>query len=140
MTTREQGDLGESSAIDWLTRAGAVVAFPLTHSPDWDIIAETDGRLLRVQVKTCTQRYRRGWAVALCTRGGNRSWNGIAKRLDASRCDYVFVLVADGRRWFIPATALGGGTAIVVGNAKYREFEIERGQPLPDRTRAKAAI
>ncbi len=37
---RQQGDLGEASAIEWFTRAGAVVSTPLGHSPDYDLIAD----------------------------------------------------------------------------------------------------
>ena len=66
-------------------------------------------------------------------RGGNQSWNGVVKRLDATRCDYLFVHVGDGRRWFIPARALGGGSAIALGGPKYAEFEVERGTPLLSR-------
>jgi hypothetical protein len=40
--------------------------------------------------------------VAICTRGGNQSWNGITKRLDPTRIDCLFVIVGDGRRWSIP--------------------------------------
>jgi hypothetical protein len=36
------------------------------------------------------------------TRGGNQSWNGLVKCFSASRCGFLFVLVADGRRWFHP--------------------------------------
>ena len=42
-------------------------------------------------------------SVTVCTRGGNQSWSGLVKRLDPTSCDYLFVLVGDGRRWFIPA-------------------------------------
>jgi hypothetical protein len=52
---RQQGDLGEISAIEWLTRQGATVSVPMGHSPDYDLIAEVEGRLLRVQVKTSTR-------------------------------------------------------------------------------------
>jgi hypothetical protein len=69
----------------------------------------------------------------LATRGGNQSWNGVIKRLDATRCDSVFVHVGDGRRWFIPATALGGNSHIVLAGPKYSEFEVEPGDPLPAR-------
>src|SRR5437660_402443 len=55
VTTREQGDIGERSAMEWLGSVGAYVAIPIGHSPDWDVIAELAGRLLRVQVKTSTQ-------------------------------------------------------------------------------------
>jgi hypothetical protein len=95
---------------------------------------EKDGQLHRVQVKTCTRRHNNRWHVSVCTRGGNRSWNGLVKRLDCSRCDYLFVLVGDGRRWFIPADALGGGTAINLGGPKYAPFEVERGEPIAGRT------
>ncbi|MDQ6819873.1 MAG: hypothetical protein M3076_05945 [Actinomycetota bacterium] len=73
------------------------------------------------------------WDVAVCTRGGNRSWSGLVKRLDPSCYDYLFVLVGDGRRWFIPSIAVGGGCSIRVGGPRYAEFEAERGEPLPGR-------
>ena len=57
----------------------------------------------------------------------------MVKRLDATRCDQLFVHVGDGRRWFIPASTLGGGSAIVVGGPKYAEYEVEAGEPLPPR-------
>lgn len=128
MPPREQGDLGEIAAIHWLAVQGARVWIPLSHSPDFDLIAETDGKLLRVQVKTSTQRAGdHRCPVAVCTRGGNRSWSGITRHLDPARFDYLFVLVADGRRWFIPAGEVGAGTALTVGGPKYRAFEVDDG-------------
>jgi hypothetical protein len=72
------------------------------------------------------------WEVTLCTRGGNQSWNGVVKVLDPTRCDYLFVHVGDGRRWFIPAPALGGKSKISLGGPKYSEFEVESGRPFLD--------
>jgi hypothetical protein len=68
--------------------------------------------------------------VSIATRGGNQSWNGVVKHFDAGRCDYLFVHVGDGRRWFIPTAALDGRTALNLGGEKYSEFEIEPGRPL----------
>ena len=116
--------------MQWLASVGAKLAIPIGHSPDWDVIAELDGRLLRVQVKTSTFFRKGRWDVMLCTRGGNQSWNGLVKRLDGSRCDYLMVVVGDGRRWFIPADALGGCTHVVLGGPKYADFEVEPGPPL----------
>jgi len=118
--------------MEWLTHAGAAVFRPLFECSDYDLIADFfDGRVLRVQVKT-SSLFRNGrFAVTLCTRGGNQSWNGIVKRLDATRCDALFVHTADGRRWFIPAAEVGGGTAIHVGGPKYAAYEVEPGAPLP---------
>ncbi len=45
--------------------------------------------------------------------------------------DRLFVHAGDGRRWYIPAAALGGRPAITVAGSKYGEFEIESGRSLP---------
>jgi hypothetical protein len=133
---RRQGDIGEASAIQWFLALGAPVFVPIAHTPsDYDMLVDLDDRVLRVQVKTSTCRERDRFAVAICTRGGNQSWNGIIKRFSASRCDYLFAHVGDGRRWFIPAKAVEGGNQITLGGSKYSEFEIERGAPLAARSR-----
>jgi PD-(D/E)XK endonuclease len=137
---RTQGDLGEASAIEWLTRQGAVVCKPLFHSPHFDLVAEMAGRLVRIEVKTTIRPTPAGnWHAMICTRGGNQSWSGTTKRFDPQKCDFVFVVTGDGRRWFIPATRIEASTAIVLGCRKYAEFEIEPTGPLPARTPPKAA-
>jgi hypothetical protein len=40
---REQGDLGEASAIEWLIGRGARVLIPFGHSPDYDLVDDIDG-------------------------------------------------------------------------------------------------
>jgi hypothetical protein len=124
--------------MQWLVSAGACVFTPLLHSPDYDLIADFDGRLVRVQVKTSGQFVKNRWDVSVCTRGGNQSWSGMVKRFHPSRCDYLFAHVGDGRRWYIPAAELDGSTRIVLGGPKYSQFEIEPGQPLQSRSAAVA--
>jgi hypothetical protein len=132
---RQQGDLGEASAIEWLTSVGATVLIPFGHSPDFDLVAEMEERLVRIQVKTSTQRavtpdgHMRS-PLQLATNGGNQSWSGVAKRIDPTRFDYLFALTGGGRRWFIPSLALEGRNAITLGGPKYSEFEIERSRPI----------
>ena len=126
---RRQGDLGEAAAIEWLTRAGATVFVPLGHSLDCDLTAEWDAERFAVQVKT-SSCFRKGrFDVTLATRGGNQSWSGHVKKLDPSRCDYLFVLVADGRKWFIPMTALDCRSHMALGGPKYAAFEVDRDGP-----------
>ena len=127
---RQQGDIGEWSAIGWLILRGAKVFLPLGHSPDVDLIADFGDELARVQVKTSTVLRAGRWEVMLATRGGNQSWNGVTKRFCAGRCDYLFAHVGDGRRWFIPATAVEGGSGILLGGPKYEAFEVESDLPL----------
>jgi hypothetical protein len=131
LTPRRQGDLGEFSAMTWLVEHGYALYLPLGHSPHCDVMAETEeGRVLRVQVKTSRRFQGNRWEVMVCTKGGNQSWGGVVKRLDPSRFDYLFVLVGDGRRWFIPSHAVEGGTGIRLGGPRYADFEVESGRPL----------
>ena len=130
MNPWEQGDIGERAAAAWLLGRGAHVAVPFGHSPDWDLVAEIEDVLCRVQVKTSTYFRNDRWVVAVCTRGGNRSWNGLVKRLDPSRCDYLFVLVGDGRQWFLPIDEVAAGSTLVLGGPKYARFEVESGRPI----------
>jgi PD-(D/E)XK endonuclease len=132
---RMQGDLGEFSALEWLAGKGALVWIPLGHSPNADLIAEFKGRLLRIQVKTSTYRLtspgeHTRWGVNVATSGGNQSWNGTAKTFDPAHVDYLFALVGDGRRWFLPATTVEASRSLTLGGTKYSEFEVERGQPI----------
>jgi Holliday junction resolvase-like predicted endonuclease len=127
---REQGDIGELSAMEWLASKGAHIYLPVGHSPDIDLIAEIGGQLLRVEVKTSTCWSKGRWSVMIATRGGNQSWSGLVKHFDAKRCDHLFVHVGDGRRWLIPTGAVDGRSGVNLGGPKYSEFEIERGRPL----------
>ena len=119
------------SAMQWLISLGATVSVPFGHSPDYDLVADFHGCLIRVQVKTSRYFVDDRWRVMLCTRGGNRSWSGQVKTLDAKTYDYLFVCVADGRRWFIPARRITGGSGLMLGGPKYGLYEVERGLPMP---------
>ncbi len=132
---RVQGDIGELSAMEWLASKDAVVWVPFTHSPHVDLMAEWDTGPVRVQVKTSTYKWRPKaggdrWKVSICTNGGNQSWTGLTKRFDPAKVDYLFVLVGDGRRWFIPARFVEAAREVTLGGAKYSEFEIEPGTPF----------
>jgi hypothetical protein len=130
ISPREQGDIGERSALCWLVDHGATVYLPFGHSPDIDLVADFGAELVRVQVKTsnCLQKGR--YAVTLATRGGNQSWSGLVKRFSPRRCDYLFVHVGDGRRWFIPSHAVEGGSGLQLGGPKYEAYEVEPDRPL----------
>jgi hypothetical protein len=128
---RGQGERGEQLAALWFEARGVPVFAPRFHNPrDFDFIVDWNDGAERVQVKTSTQLRKGRWEVTLCTRGGNRSWSGLVKRLDPTRYEYLFVLVADGRQWLIPSADVEGGCGIRLGGPKYEKYELEPGQPL----------
>jgi hypothetical protein len=131
---RVQGDLGEFSAMEWLASRGALVWIPLGHSPDVDLMAELDDRLLRIQVKTSTLkalRARMACGGRLRSRRAEATEVGAGppRRSDPTKVDFLFVVVGDGRRWFLPANAIEGARSLRLGGRKYSEFEIEPGTP-----------
>jgi hypothetical protein len=115
--------------MEWLAARGAHIFVPVGHSPDVDLIASIGGQVLRVEVKTSSHKNGANWAVSIGTRGGNQSWSGLVKYFDANRCEYLFVHVGDGRRWFIPTAALECKSSLTLGGPKYSQYEIERGRP-----------
>jgi PD-(D/E)XK nuclease superfamily protein len=127
---RGQGDQGERSAISWLLGNDLPVFMPIGHSPDIDLITLIDFQVVRVQVKTSTVFRNKRWEATVCTRVGNQSWNGMVKYLDPSRYDQLFVLVGDGRRWFIPSSEVEATCGLRLGGPKYERFEIESGLPI----------
>jgi hypothetical protein len=128
---RGQGERGEQLAAVWFAGRGVPVFMPFFHNPrDFDFLVDWGEGVQRVQVKTTTQFRNGRWEVTLCTRGGNRSWSGLVKRLDPTRYEYLFVIVGDGRRWLIPSTDVEGGSGLRLGGPKYERFEIDPGEPL----------
>ena len=96
-------------------------------------------RSLRVQVQdmhVCVNKA--AGAVTVCTRGGNQSWNGLSSASIPQRCDYLFVLVGDGRRWFIPADALEAATGLslaVRSTRSSRSSQARRSPAAPTKSR-----
>jgi hypothetical protein len=105
-------------------------------SPDIDLVTRIDGKLVGVQVKTSRVVRNGRFDVMICTKGGNQSWGGLVTRFSPERCDWLFVLVADGRRWFIPSAAVEGTSGLRLGGPKYAAYEVERGRPLIERLAA----
>jgi hypothetical protein len=117
--------------MEWLGLRGYPVYVPVGNAPDCDLVTVIDGKFAGVQVKTSTVIRDGRFAVNLRTFGGNRSWNTVVKRFSHKRCDWLFVLVADGRCWFVPAKAVHDGAAVIMlGGPKYAAYEVERGRPL----------
>jgi hypothetical protein len=138
---RGQGDFGEMSAMAWLAWQGASVFMPVGTCRDYDLIADFGhGPPARVQVKTSACSRNERWVVAVCTRGGNRSWNGVVKKLDASSYDFLFVHVGDGRRWFMPSQVVKAGCGLCLGGPKYSQFEVASAEPLPAHSARLSAV
>lgn len=123
----QQGDLGEARAIFELTRLGYILSKPLINHVPYDLIADKNGVLYRVQVKTsqCSPNNPNIFAINLVTSGGNTKVN-IRRAFDHNKVDLLFVLVNDGRCWLIPTNTITAKTSINVGapDSRYNQYQL----------------
>lgn len=118
-----QGNLGFGKAIEYFTSHNITVALPLNDTQKYDLIADFNGGLQRVQVKT--SRYTRNntsYEVMLKNCGGTSKGSKI-RPFDNTACDYVFVLTGNNKMYLIPTAEIIATNTITVGN-KYSEFEV----------------
>lgn len=122
----QQGDLGEARAIYELVKLGYAISTPLHVHLPYDLIADKDGVLYRVQVKTTkhvSSAATRSYEVMLATNGGNTKSNN-RKQFDASLIDMLFVVTDDDRCWLIPASVISSKSTLTIGTPRYAEYQI----------------
>ena len=115
---KEQGDICEAFAIFYYTSLGCIVSKPLTHSPYYDLIVDTDGVLKKVECKS--SRYKaneKSYLVELSTKGGNSSWNKIVKKIDLKKVDEIFILDGDGYYYIYDSKKLHGRKSVSVNSS-----------------------
>ena len=116
MNSRQQGDIGLVEAISYYTKNGYTVFLPFSEATRIDLIAEKDGRVVRIQCKTSTRKKKSScYEVGLRTNGGNQSWNKVCKKISSDEVDEVFIWCEDGSLWVFPAEILDGRTTVTAG-------------------------
>ena len=119
-----QGNIGFGKAIEYFTSQGIPVSIPLNDTQKYDLIADFNGGLQRISIKT--SRYTQNglsFEVALKNSGGS-SGKSVIRNFDNTSCDYVFIYTADESLYLIPSKEITASNSIKVGN-KYTEFKVK---------------
>lgn len=135
MTHTTTGNLGEAIAIAELSKMGYAISVPLNNNLPYDLLADKEGAIYKVQVKTSNAQKKTGWDVFIATSGGNTKQHS-RKGFDNSRCDFLFVVAGLSRYWFIPTKDITAKDYITVGNKKYLEFEVMNNGTVAERLKA----
>lgn len=110
-----QGNIGMGIAISHFTMMGCIVSIPLNDVQDYDLVAEIDGVLKKIQVKTTRYIVNGKYKVNL----------GKSKTFNLNQSDLLFVVDANGTKYMIPKEAVNNvKTGIVLGD-NYAEFIVE---------------
>ena len=120
--TKSQGGMGIGKCISYFLSKGYGVFVPVCDNQRYDLIIDINGSLKKVEVKTTTQKDKRGnFTVTLKTCGGNQSFH-IIKVFDKTSLDYLFILDSDGNEYLIPSDNVQSTTSL---NLKvYEKYKI----------------
>ena len=118
-----QGNMGLSKAIDYFTSHQISIALPMNDTQKYDLIADFNGGLQRISVKTSRQLTENGtYNVGLRNTGGS-SGNAKVRPFNNSSCDYLFILTGADKLYLIPSNVITAINSITVGK-KYTEYEV----------------
>ena len=120
-----QGNMGLGKAIEYFTSHQIPISIPINDTQPYDLVADINGKLSKIQVKTTRHTLTNGqsYEVQLRNTGGNRTGSTRVVPFDNSSCDYVFVYTGAEKLYLIPADKITSTTAISVG-IKYKEYEV----------------
>ena len=118
-----QGNMGLGKAIEYFTSNNIPIAIPLNDTQSYDLIADFNGSLQRISVKT--SRYTENgtsYSVQLRNTGGESKTR--KKAFDNTGCDYLFIYTADDNLYLIPSKDITVVNSITVG-IKYTEYQVK---------------
>ena len=124
VTTKDQGNIGVSSAINYFTVNCNTVSIPLNDSQDYDLVVDIDNVLSKVQVKTTKQISKSGfYMVSLRSCGGTK---GTAySYVKDSNCSLVFILCNNGDRYLLPLSKIAHNSSTLTLNDDYFDYLLD---------------
>jgi hypothetical protein len=110
---KRKGDLAELKVAADLADRGCRISIPFGEDCDYDLIADYQGRLHRVQVK----HTRSDGRIVLVRYRSHSLTNGrvrVTKRYTAKRVDWIAAYDCTTERWYyLPSRDLGAGRALL---------------------------
>ena len=124
--TKQQGNIGLGSAIQYFSQKLYTISLPLNDSQDYDLVVEDfDGTLKKVQVKTSTQLNEYGtYSVNLRVLGGNSKSNYVHKKGTEIIYDWLFILCDNGDRYLIPKDIIKDLKSTITVGKLYQEYKV----------------
>lgn len=119
-----QGNLGLGKAIEYFTSHSIPIAIPLNDTQKYDLIADFNGKLQRISVKT-SRATKNGisFEVQLRNTGGSSGKNKV-RFFEKDSCDYIFVYTINEEYYLIPSNIIEAQNSIHVG-PKYYDYLVD---------------
>ena len=121
-----QGNVGLGKAIEYFTSNGIPVSIQLNDTQPYDLIADINGQLCKIQVKTSryTDTNGKSYCVNLKNSGGNRTGTIRYVTFNNADCDYLFVYLINNKIYLIPTSVITVKTQLRISEQQYSEYEV----------------
>jgi hypothetical protein len=124
MNTKELGDIAVGFAISYYLSHGYEVCLPIGDKRSYDLIAEKDNNLSRVQIKYAGFSAKRNKCQAgLRITGGNQSYS-YARKYGKDDFDILFIYTAKAECYIIPWKTVDIRNELTVDAEKYRKYKV----------------
>ena len=102
MTTKQIGNLTELRCLAGFVENGYNVSIPYGEDSKYDFIADVDGRLIKVQVKTSNLKKGTKNAICFSCRSTHKNFNGTSNVRYSSRDVDYFATYWDNQVYLVP--------------------------------------
>lgn len=122
-TNKEKGNTSLGIAIAYYASNGYTVSIPLNDTQDYDLIADKNNLIKRVQVKStgCKTKYG-NYQVALKSCGGTKG--NTYKTVIETNIDELFILTEDLGMYILPAEEIHNKSSINICD-KYEKYKVK---------------
>jgi hypothetical protein len=118
-----QGNIGLGKAIEYFTSHQIPVSLPLNDTQKYDLVADIDGSLKKIQIKTTRNKHSASGYEVMLRNCGGASGKCTIRHFNSHESDFLFVYTADEKIYLIPTDAIHSISSITVGK-KYSQYEV----------------
>ena len=112
MNSKSKGNMGEAIALSEFTKRGIQVSVPFGDNARYDLIAEFNGKLNKIQVKYCNQQIRNNSILCPCASSTNHTTNKHYNTYVNDIDYFVFYLVEWNEIVIVPIEEIGENKSI----------------------------
>ena len=122
--TKQQGNIGLGSAIQYFSQKLYTISLPLNDSQDYDLVVEIDGKLYKVQVKTTTIKGKSGYYQPYIRQTCKNTKRNYTKSAIELKYDYLFVTGDNLESWFIPKDKIKKIKTALTLNKDFDQYKV----------------
>ena len=112
MNSKNKGNIGEAFAIAEFTKYNIPVAIPFGDNARYDLIADFNNKLNRIQVKYCNQTTDNDSVLCPCASSTNHTTNKHYSTYENDIDYFVFYIVAWNKLLLVPIEKIGNKKSI----------------------------